>query len=106
MAQSKTKEDMSPNVPNDNSVLVYNPDPKPQETPPPPEYTLVKDGTGKDPIKRGVQILTDTKGRSFKVPRPPNPKCKKCRGRGWIGYDVRNEGKTILCGKCFPDLEL
>lgn len=67
----------------------------------PPSYELKKDVSGKPPIKRGAQVLTDTKGRQFRVPYAPKNKCKKCLGRGYIGYELKS-GNTIICKKCYP----
>ena len=34
------------------------------------------------------------------VPYSPNPKCKKCYGRGYLGLNVIMGG-VILCPKCY-----
>ena len=67
----------------------------------PVTYELKKDVTGEPPVMRGVQILKDTTGHKATVPFPPNPKCKKCRGLGFVGIDV-NHKVMILCKKCYP----
>lgn len=84
-----------------NAPLEYIPQPPKQQSAPKAEYVLVKDVTGKPPMARGPQILTDSKGHKVKVPFPPNPKCKKCYGRGYIGYDSKTH-LPLPCHKCYP----
>ena len=64
-----------------------------------PTYTLNTDKTpnvvSTEPIK-----LEDTEGNFLMAPYPPNKKCKKCFGRGYLGKDVlKNE--LIPCYKCY-----
>ena len=95
-----------------------------QEQPkqPAPEYVLVDTVVGKPKdIKRGPQVLKATwyeknekdedikKEIEFKVPIPPVANCKKCYGRGYIGFaDVRTVmgpvKQVVTCKKCFPML--
>ena len=72
--------------------------------PPKPEYTLVKDVTGKPPEKHGPQTLKDNRGNEIRVPFAPKSKCKRCWGRGYVGWDAL-EGGLILCKKCYPMME-
>lgn len=86
----------------------YTP-PVPQPPPPPkPEYVLVEDVTGKPPPVRGVQTLKDNKGNEFKVPFLPNPKCKKCYGRGFTGHINLSSHiiGMLLCLKCYPLIDV
>jgi len=84
------------------------PQPQPSQ-PSQPTYELKKDVTGKPPEKRGPQELTairmDRDGKQvkfqFKVPYPPKSKCKKCYGRGYIGFDAHT-GNVFPCRKCYP----
>ena len=85
------------------SPLVYTPIPTKQQPLPPTEYVLVEDVSRKPPVKRGAQILTDSKGRKFQVPYPPKSGCKKCYGRGYIGFDPKTNS-TLPCKKCYPML--
>lgn len=74
-----------------------------------PEYVLVEDITGTPPPKRGPQtidiITYDKDGKKqivkAKVPHAPNSKCKKCFGRGYIGFDSKTKN-FIACSKCYP----
>jgi len=68
---------------------------------PKPEYLLVEDVTHEPAPKRGPFILKDVKGQSFKVPFLPNPKCKKCYGRGYVGNEYQTN-KIFICKKCYP----
>ena len=79
----------------------YIPKPPTQQPPPPPTYELKKDVSGKPVIHRGPQVLTNSKGKKFNVPFPPNPNCKKCYGRGYIGYNAKTS-IMIPCKKCYP----
>ncbi len=48
---------------------------------------------------RAIDKLTPEQKSSGKwatIERRPNPGCKRCHGRGWIGKDV-NTGKVIKC---------
>ena len=93
-------------------AIEYTPTQPKKETPK-PEYVLVEDVTGKPPPKRGPQILEalryvkDKDGKEqkeitkFKTPYPPKPYCKKCFGRGYIGFEPRS-GNIYLCKKCYP----
>jgi hypothetical protein len=45
--------------------------------------------------------LKDSKGRPFRVPHLPKANCKKCLGRGYIGYETAS-GNIIPCRKCYP----
>jgi hypothetical protein len=82
--------------------MEYTPTP-PQVQAPKPEYVLVDDVTGKPPPVRGPQVLVDSKGRKFKVPFAPVKGCKKCYGRGYIGFEAKS-GDLIICKKCYPML--
>ena len=70
---------------------------------PSPTYELVQDASKLPPIRRGPQTLKDTRGREFKVPFPPNNKCKKCYGRGFIGINVKTN-EVVICKRCYPML--
>lgn len=90
----------------------YTPKQPNQPAPSQPTYELKKDVTGKPPPKRGPQTITavryvkqedgtETKQtQEIKVPYEPNPKCKRCYGRGYIGW-VANTNQIIPCMKCF-----
>ncbi len=91
--------------------LEYTPQQPKQKEPPKSEFVLVNDVTGKAPIKRGPQVLqayrTDNNGKKiviqFKVPYPPKTNCKKCLGRGYIGFIMNGTDHNLLiCKKCFP----
>jgi hypothetical protein len=91
--------------------LEYTPTSPKQQPAPKSEFVLVNDLTGKPLPKRGPQILKavhqDKDGKSvnvdFKVPYPPRPNCKQCRGRGYIGFVVEGgERRLNLCQKCYP----
>lgn len=86
---------------------------QPKKEDPKSSYVLVNDVTGKPPPVRGPQVLkavtADDSGKRieipFKVPYPPKPHCKKCYGRGYIGFQSVGEQKSILvCKKCYPML--
>ncbi len=79
----------------------YTPQQPQPSAPTPPAYDLVKDVTGKPAKKRGPQILIDTTGHAMKVPFPPNEKCKRCYGRGYVGNDTKTK-EMIVCRKCYP----
>ena len=79
----------------------YIPQQPPAVKQPPTEYVLVDDVTHKAPVKRGPQVMPDSKGNNFEVPYAPNPKCKKCYGRAYIGYETKSQ-LVILCHKCYP----
>lgn len=96
--------------------MEYTPKTPQQQPPAQPQYELKKDMTGKEPPKRGPQVMTavryvkDEEGKEkrvelkFKVPMLPNPKCKKCFGRGYIGFDSRQSNALYICKKCYPML--
>lgn len=65
-----------------------------------PTYELNSDMTGQKPIARGPTVLKDKMGNEKPVPFPPNPKCKKCYGRGYVGLDIKHGG-LVLCIKCY-----
>ena len=86
---------------------------QPKKEVPKSDYILVNDVTGKPPPARGPQVLkaiaADLSGKRieipFRVPYPPKAKCKKCLGRGYIGFQSVGEQKSILtCKKCYPML--
>lgn len=89
----------------------FTPKPTEQKPTPPPTYELKKDVTGKPAPKRGAQVLfaykqnekKETVKVQFKVPMAPQAKCKKCLGRGYIGFEARS-GNIIPCRKCYPML--
>ena len=74
-----------------------------------PEYVLVDDVTHLPPPKRGPQVLTVTRYDKndkrvevkVRVPFPPNPKCKHCYGRGYLGL-VAGTKEIMPCRKCYP----
>jgi hypothetical protein len=66
-----------------------------------PEYTLVEDVTKQAPPRRGIQVLSDGKGKQLRAPYPPKVNCKKCYGRGYIGIDT-STGELMPCRKCYP----
>ena len=72
----------------------------PQE--PKPEYILVNDVTGKPPKPRGPTVI-NAYGHEIKVPSPPNSKCKRCYGRGYIGKEASSQ-LVRMCRKCYPML--
>lgn len=92
----------------ETSPLIYTPQ-QPKQNVPKSEYVLVEDVTGDPPPVRGPQLITVVKQNEKKeqvkvqiqVPFPPNKKCKKCYGRGYIGVDSRN-GNVLACKKCYP----
>jgi len=94
--------------------LVYTPQAPKQQAPPPSEYVLVEDVTGLPAPKRGPQTITvvkyekdektgkDVKKETqLKVPFAPKANCKKCYGRGYIGFKA-NSIEVIPCLKCYP----
>lgn len=94
----------------DNSTpIIWSPE-QPKAAPvPPPQYQLKTDVSGEAPPTRGplfIEILVPDKkngGRmkvKAQVPRLPNPKCKLCRGKGYVGFDIKSEN-VIFCHKCF-----
>ena len=93
------------------SPLVYTPQSPKQQPAPKSEYVLVEDVTGEPPPKRGPQVLFAVKQNEkkeqvkiqFKVPYAPKNNCKKCRGRGHIGF-AHPSGNIIPCRKCYPML--
>lgn len=68
---------------------------------PPPTYELAKDVTGKPPVQRAGKVLVDKAGNKVQLPYPPKSNCKKCRGLGYLGTDVKS-GRFIICKKCYP----
>lgn len=44
--------------------------------------------------------IKDMSGNEIVVPFLPNPKCKKCFGRGYIGRNVLKD-LPVLCPKCY-----
>ncbi len=85
---------------------------QPQQKPQEPTYELKKDVTGKPPPARGPQTIKVVKyvevdGKEqkqeieVKVPFAPKAHCKKCHGRGYLGF-VAKTGQIIPCVKCFP----
>lgn len=80
--------------------------PKPPEIK--PEYVLVEDVTKLPTPQRGPQTIDivtydkDNKRHVIKaqVPFAPNSSCKKCHGRGYVGFDVKTK-RPLLCGKCY-----
>lgn len=83
-----------------NAPMEFTPQP-PKQPAPKAEYVLVNDVTGEPPVQRGPQTLTDSRGHKIKVPFPPNKKCKKCYGRGYVGYDTKTK-LPMACFKCYP----
>lgn len=87
----------------------YIPKPPTQPPQPKPEYELVDDVTHKPAPKRGPQTIEisreDENGKlvtiKVKVPHEPKPNCKKCYGRGYIGFDNKTK-MPIACYKCYP----
>lgn len=72
----------------------------PQQKVAPPQYELTKDVTGKPPEHRGEFIVTDKNGTKVRLPYAPKAKCKRCRGRGYTGTDIRT-GRLVICLKCY-----
>ena len=97
------------------SPLVYTPQAPKQQPPPKSEYVLVEDVTGLPAPKRGpqtikvVRYVKDKDGKDvkqeaqIKVPYAPKDNCKKCYGRGYIGFESVS-GKVMPCRKCYPML--
>jgi hypothetical protein len=89
--------------------MEYTPTSPKQAPAPKAEYELKKDVTGKEPPKRGPQVINiiryDETGSKqvlpFKVPFPPKPNCNICNGRGYIGIDLKS-GRVVICKKCYP----
>ncbi len=79
----------------------YTPIQPKQPEQPKAEYVLKDDVTHKPSPKRGSYVITDTKGRTFKMTHQPNSSCRKCYGRGYTGFNL-TEDKTIICSKCYP----
>jgi hypothetical protein len=75
---------------------------QPQQQVAAPVYELKTDVTGKPPPKRDPVILTLPTGQKAKVPHAPNPKCRKCKGRGYVGRDIKS-GNILFCGKCYHE---
>lgn len=64
------------------------------------DYTLIRDVTGKLPEKRGPQVI-EAYGCEIKIPHPPKKNCKKCYGRGYVGFnDITKQ--VAICRKCYP----
>lgn len=85
-----------------------------QPQPPQPTYELVSTVVGKPkPRVMGPQTLKavryeknekneDVKVETeFKVPFPPKKGCKRCSGRGYVGFDTFSK-ELLICKKCFP----
>jgi hypothetical protein len=92
--------------------MEYTPQAPKQPEPPKPIYELKKDVTGKPPPVRGPQTIPVVKyvkvdGKEqrqevkIQVPHAPKSNCKKCHGRGYIGFESKS-GNFIPCVKCFP----
>jgi hypothetical protein len=100
---SELKQEATP------SPMVYTPQAPAQQSAQTPEYVLVEDVTGKPAPKRGPQVLTAVRQNEkkeqikiqFKVPFPPKLTCKKCFGRGYLGFDIRTDN-IVPCRKCYP----
>lgn len=91
--------------------MEYTPQAPKQPEPPKPTYVLVNDVTGKPPPVRGPQTIKVVKyvevdGKqqrqevNMQVPYAPKANCKKCHGRGYIGFESKS-GNVIPCVKCF-----
>jgi hypothetical protein len=77
--------------------------PQTQQAPlPATTYELKTDVTGKPPPKRDAVILTLPTGQKAKVPHAPNPNCRKCKGRGYMGRDIKS-GNILFCRKCYNE---
>lgn len=82
---------------------------QPKVEQPKSEYVLVDDMTHIPAPKRGPQSITivryDEEGKKqevqVKVPYLPKNNCKKCYGRGYIGFDVKTR-YPLPCVKCYP----
>lgn len=87
----------------ESAVPTY--EPKQPQVPAAPQesYELVKDVSGKPPEPRGPKVI-NAFGYEIKVPKPPNPRCKKCFGRGYIGKEARSQ-LVIMCHKCYPNMQ-
>jgi len=94
--------------------LEYTPQQPKQKEASKPEFVLVNDVTGKAPSKRGPQVLQayrqDNNGKQvvvqFKVPYPPKSNCKRCYGRGYVGFVKTGESHALdVCKKCFPMMQ-
>ncbi len=94
---------MTENFTTDSKPMDFTPQPV-QQPVVAPSYELKKDVTGKAPI-RGI-VLTDKNGNKVQLPFPAKENCKKCYGRGYIGFVGGNnpttKGKFIICHKCYP----
>lgn len=71
-----------------------------QQAQPKPSYELTTDVTGTPPAS-SIKSLKDKNGQEVKLPYPPKSNCKKCYGKGFLGYNNKN-GRLIICIKCFP----
>jgi hypothetical protein len=91
----------------DSKPMEFTPQPLKQQPTTAPSYELNKDVTGKPPEKRGETFLTDKNGNQVRVPYPPVKSCRKCYGRGFVGYHAGErvaelKGRLIICTKCYP----
>jgi len=64
------------------------------------EYNLESSIVGKIEKKTPV-VLQDTEGNKLNAPWAPNPNCKKCYGRGFVGREL-DTSVLIPCRKCYP----
>jgi hypothetical protein len=89
--------------------MEYTPQSPKQSEPPKPTYELKTDVTGKLPPVRGAVVIEamkyNNKGEKqiikLRVPKPPTENCKRCHGRGYVGFDTKTQ-TPIFCNKCFP----
>ena len=90
--------------------MEYTPTPQ-QPSAPQVEYELKKDVSGEGPVKRGPQVINiiryneknEKQVLPVKMPYAPKPKCHTCKGRGYIGIDLKT-GRVVICKKCYPML--
>lgn len=88
--------------------LIYTPQ-QPQAAPvPSPQYELKTDVTGESPPVRGeifIEVLVPDKNNArqkvkVRVPQLPNPRCKLCYGKGYVGFEIKSQ-KILFCHKCY-----
>jgi len=74
---------------------------------PQPSYELTKDVTGEPVELRSPRLIKDKNGIEVKLPYAPKANCKRCHGRGYLGFHAENtalKGRLIICRKCYPKI--
>lgn len=78
--------------------------PKPEQTnqpQPTPTYELKSSASGKISPRLTITVA----GNKIEIPYLPKSNCKKCMGKGYLGYDVK-QSKVFMCLKCYPNIVL